>query len=69
MLDLSFWDKFFILIIGMSLGFFFLLKPLLIVNIIGKSSWAESHILGGTYGAVKLFGIAIMVVTIITVIG
>lgn len=67
MVGLTFWTRFWILVIGVPVGFFFLLKPLMIVNIVGKSAWAEAKIMGGTYGAVKLFGIAIIVITIITV--
>ena len=57
------------LVIGVPLGFFVLLKPLWVVNTIGKSSWAEAKMPGGTYGAVKLFGIFIIVLSIITAIG
>jgi len=58
-------QRFLFLIIGVPLGFLFLLKPLPIVNILGKSAWSEAHMPGGTYGAVKLFGIAIIVIAII----
>jgi hypothetical protein len=61
----TFVQRLLFLIIGVPLGFLFLLKSLPIVNILGKSAWSEAHMPGGTYGAVKLFGIALIVLCII----
>ncbi len=60
MLDLSLGMRFLILVLGWALGFWFLLKPLQVVNIIGKSQWSESHFPGGTFGAVQAFGLVII---------
>lgn len=60
MLGLSIWMRLLILIIGGAFGLWFLLKPLEVVRIIGKSMWAESRFPGGTFGAVQVFGLAIM---------
>lgn len=56
MLGLSIGMRLLILVIGWAIGFWFLLKPLQVVNIIGKSQWSESHFPGGTFGAVQFFG-------------
>lgn len=66
--ELSIWIRFLIFVAGMVFGFFFLLKPLFIVNIIGQSQWAESKIPGGTFGAVKLFGIFVIIVSVVVLI-
>ncbi len=63
--EFSFWDRLLIFIVGMAIGFLFVLKPLQIVDIIGKTAWAEAKWPGGTFGAVKAFGIAIMIVAVI----
>jgi hypothetical protein len=68
MFDLSIWWRIVIFLGGMTVGFIFLLKPLQIVTIIGKSAWAEQSWPGGTFGAVKAFGIFIMVVAILILI-
>jgi hypothetical protein len=70
MLDgFSIWTRLLIFVLGVAIGFFFLLKPLFIVNILGKSEWAETKVPGGTFGAIKLFGIFIMAVAIVVAIG
>jgi hypothetical protein len=65
MFDLSIGIRFLIFIVGLALGFAFILKSLFFVNTIGKSAWAEQNIPGGTYGAVKLFGIFLIIVSVI----
>ena len=65
MFGFSIWTRIFIFLLGMGFGFWFVLKPLQIVNLIGKSAWAENNLPGGTYGAVKLFGIFVMIVVIV----
>lgn len=65
MFDLSLGQRLFIFTVGMVLGFFFLFKHLWVVHTIGQSEWAESHFPGGTYGAIKIFGITIMIVAIV----
>ncbi len=68
-LGLSIWWRLLIFIVGMGVGFIFLLKTLAVVNIIGKMPWAEEKIgPGGTYTSVKLFGIFVMIVSIIVLI-
>lgn len=64
MFELSIWIRLLILIIGWTFGFWFLLKPLQVVNIIGKSEWSESHFPGGTFGAVQAFGLLVILVSI-----
>jgi hypothetical protein len=63
--EFSIGTRILIFVLGMGLGFFFLLKPLFFVNILGKSNWAEAKIPGGTYGAIKLFGIFLMIISVI----
>jgi hypothetical protein len=68
-MDLPILWQILIFMIGMVVGFGFLLRPLQIVNIIGKMPWAEEKLgPGGTYSAVKLFGIFLMIVSIIVLI-
>lgn len=64
MLELSIWWRLIILIVGWAFGFWFLLKPLQVVNIIGKSEWSEEHFPGGTFGAVQAFGLAIIILCV-----
>ncbi len=67
--DISIWWRIVILIIGLVLGFLFILKPLQIVSIIGKMPWAEEKMgPGGTYSAVQLFGIFIIIVAVVITI-
>lgn len=64
MLGLSIWARLLIFIIGWAFGFWFLLKPLQVVNIIGKSEWSEEHFPGGTFGAVQAFGLFVMIMNV-----
>lgn len=60
MLDLSIWMRLLILVLSWAIGFWFLLKPLEVVRIIGKSPWAEAKFPGGTFGAAQAFGMFLM---------
>lgn len=63
MLDLTIGTRLLIFVLGWALGFWFVLKPLDVVRIIGKSQWSEAHFPGGTFGAVQAFGIGVIVMT------
>lgn len=66
---LSIWLRLLIFVIGMLVGFYFLLRPLQTVSVLGEMPWAEQKLgPGGTYTAIKLFGILIMVVSVIVLV-
>jgi hypothetical protein len=69
LLEFSLGTRILIFILGMGLGFLCLYKNLAIVNIIGKSAWAEAKVPGGTFGAIKLFGLFLMLVGVIILFG
>lgn len=69
MFDLSIWWRLFIFVVGWTIGFWFLLKPLQAVSYIGKQDWAERRFgPGGTYTAIKLFGIAFIIIAFILLV-
>lgn len=58
MLDLSIWMKLFWFALCQGLGFFMLIKTLIVRNLVGELPWAEQHLgAGGTYSLLKLWGI------------
>lgn len=68
--ELSFGARFLIFIIGMALGFLCLLKTLPIGTMIGPLDWAERRFgVGGTFTAVKLFGIFLIIIAVVLLIG
>ncbi len=69
MLGLSIWLRLLIFILGCIVGFWMLLKPLQAAYYIGTQDWAERRFgPGGTYTALKLFGIGIIIITFIILI-
>lgn len=69
MLDLSIWLRLLILVVGWAIGFWMLLKPLQAAYYIGTQDWAERRFgPGGTYTALKLFGIGLIILTFIILI-
>ncbi len=66
---LALWLRLLIFAIGLLAGFYVLLRPLQIGNIIGQMPWAEQKLgPGGTYSAIKLFGIGIIIVSVIVLV-
>lgn len=70
MFELSIWWRLFIFIFAWVLGFWFLLKPLQVIYWVGEQDWAERRFgPGGTYSAIKLFGIAFIIIGVAFLFG
>lgn len=67
MLELTLGTRLLILIIGLGLGFLCLIKTLMVRNLVGFMPWAEEHFSGGTYSLIKLWGIGLIIITLLIV--
>lgn len=69
LLGLALWIRLLIFIVGMICGLYGIMRPLQVGSVVGQMPWAEQKFgPGGTYTAIKLFGIGIIIVSVIVLV-
>ncbi len=57
-------------LVGVFVGFVFLIKSYKIVQTVGTNNWAEEHLGGGgTYMLVKAIGLAVILLSVLVILG